>query len=69
MALDGLEKAAGLVGASRGGEAQGNQGSKASAFFFEKKNRKTFAYQVSLLLWEKFFASFFQKRSAFLLSI
>jgi hypothetical protein len=39
------------------------------AFFFEKKNQKTFAYwyptaSASRLNFRKFFASFFQKRSA-----
>jgi hypothetical protein len=48
-------------------------------FFFEKKNQKTFATSVRSLeqalqphsdpYWQKFFASFFQKRSASLLPL
>jgi len=42
-------------------------------FFFEKKNQKTFVYlhrtaEASCDSGEKFFASFFQKRSAWLYS-
>jgi hypothetical protein len=41
------------------------------AFFFEKKKQKTFArlsrtFPAANAKWQKFFGSFFQKRTAFL---
>jgi hypothetical protein len=56
----------------RGGEGRKARKRKKEEkkFFFEKKNQKTFVHEARLLQYtysinQKFFASFFQKRSAF----
>jgi hypothetical protein len=48
-------------------------GKEGKAFFFEKKKQKTFGLlsrtaPAACAKWQKFFGSFFQKRTAFLLT-